>query len=326
MVNCHNELTVPQDESTRMCTPHMRVFLTGATGYVGSAVLDAVLRGGHEVSALVRHPKQAKRLQAREVNAIVGNLSAPDGYTDVAHGCDAIIHAAFESSAQGPSIDRLATTALLAAASRRAATGHAATFIYTSSAWVLGNSDQTVTEDAAPAPTPLMAWRPEHEMLVEAATTPNLRTAIVRPGIVYGGARGIVGDLLMDAANGLLRIVGDGKNHWACVYDRDLADVYALIVISANASGIYHVNDEGDEQVLDLVESIARYARTHADLRHMPIAEARTKMGPLADALALDQVMRSRRSRALGWTPTLRSIAGNVARLIEEHKSAEEAA
>ena len=55
----------------------------------------------------------------------------------------------------------------------------------------------------------------------------GLRTSVVRPGIVYGGARGIVSDLLKDALNGLVRVIGPGTNHWPCVYDRDLAELYA---------------------------------------------------------------------------------------------------
>jgi hypothetical protein len=62
------------------------------------------------------------------------------------------------------------------------------------------------------------------------------------------------------------------------------------------------------------------------DIRHVPLPEARTKMGPYADALALDQRVRSPRARALGWSPTLHSISGNVARLMEEFRARREAA
>jgi hypothetical protein len=62
------------------------------------------------------------------------------------------------------------------------------------------------------------------------------------------------------------------------------------------------------------------------DVRHVPIEEARKKMGPYADALALDQIVRSPRAHALGWSPTLRSVAGSVARLLEEFRTARAAA
>jgi hypothetical protein len=74
--------------------------------------------------------------------------------------------------------------------------------------------------------------------------------------------------------------------------------------------------------VNDIVEAIARHARTRPDVRHVPLTEARLKLGPYADAVALDQVVRSPRARAIGWAPSLHSITGNVARLTEEFRSA----
>jgi nucleoside-diphosphate-sugar epimerase len=154
----------------------------------------------------------------------------------------------------------------------------------------------------------------------------QVRTAIVRPGVVYGGARGIISDLLKNAKNGLVRVVGDGANHWPCVYDRDLADLYVRLAAHPTASGVFHANDEADERVRDIVEAIARHVRVQPDVRHVPMEEARAKMGQYADALALDQIVRSPRARALGWAPTLHSVAGNVAGLIEEFRSGQEAA
>jgi nucleoside-diphosphate-sugar epimerase len=131
----------------------------------------------------------------------------------------------------------------------------------------------------------------------------------------------MVGDIFKSATNGLVRVVGDGSNRWPLVYDHDLADLYAKLAVNQNASGIYHANDEGDERVNDIVAAISPYLPVRPDVRHVPIDEARTKMGPYADALALDQVVRSPRARALGWTPTLHSVAGNAARLLEEWRA-----
>ena len=304
----------------------MRIFLTGATGYVGSAVLDALVRGGHEVTALVRSRERARALLARGVQSVLGELAGPERYTGMAEDCDVIVHTAFEHSKQGADVDRQATEALLLAAGRRAARGNPVSVVYTSGVWVLGDTTQPADEDAPVAPTPLVAWRPAHEALVLGAASGALRTAVVRPGLVYGGSKGIIAGLLKDAANGLVRIIGDGRNRWLCVYDRDLADLYVRVAVSEAGHGIFHANDEADEQVVDIVEAIARQARTRPDVRHMPIQEARTKLGPVADALALDQTIRGRRAHDLGWVPTLRSVAGNVARLFEEYRTAPEAA
>jgi nucleoside-diphosphate-sugar epimerase len=289
-------------------------------------VLDALLRGGHEVMALVRDPEKAERVSRRGVRPITGELASPKYYADAAEGADVLIHTAFEHSKRGQKVDRQAIDALLNAAMRRAAAGKNAAFIYTSGVWVLGNTQGKAAEDAPLNPPALVAWRPEHERAVLDGGAGVVRTAVVRPGVVYGGARGIVGDLLKDAANGLVRVVGDGRNHWPCVYDRDLADLYLRLANNSEASGIFHANDEADERVDDIVEAIAHHAKTPADVRHVPIDEARSKMGPYADALALNQIVRSPRAKAIGWSPTLHSVAGNVARLFEEFRTAHEAA
>lgn len=305
----------------------MRTFLTGATGYIGSAVLDALLRGGHEVTALVRDPEKAERLTLRGVHAIVGDLSMPMTYATAAEASDSIIHTALESSKRGPAVDRQAIDTLLGAAIKRASKGLPAAFVYTSGVWVLGDTSGAAAEEATIRPTPLVAWRPEHEKVVlDAGRGRKLRTVVVRPGIVYGGTRGIIGDLLKDAANGLVRVIGDGKNHWACVYQRDLADLYLRLATRPEASGVFHANDEADERVEDIVDAVARHAKTQCDLRHVPIEEARAKMGPYADALALNQIVRSPKAMALGWAPSLHSVAGNVARLLEEYRAKREAA
>jgi nucleoside-diphosphate-sugar epimerase len=304
----------------------MRFFLTGATGYIGSAVLEASLRASHHVTALVRDPEKAEHVASRGASAVIGDLSRPASFAAAAEKCDVLIHTASDAKRRQV-IDRQAIDTLMAVAQRRADAGLPACVIYTSGVWVLGHTQGAAKEDAPLAPPAHVSWRPEHEALVlEGSSNGQVRTAVIRPGIVYGGARGIIGDLLKDARNGLLRVVGDGRNHWPCIYDRDLADVYVRVAATPGASGVFHVNDEADERVDDIVDSISRHVRTRIDIRHMPIEEARTKMGTYADALALDQIVRSPRARALGWSPTLHSVGGNVARLLEEFRTACEAA
>src|SRR5262245_1743239 len=196
----------------------MRIFLTGATGYIGSAVLDAALRGGHQVTALVRDPQKAEHVALRGVMPVIGDLSKPESYAAIAEQGDAIVHAAFEPSKRGQAIDRLAIETLCHAAGRRVDAALTAAVVYTSGVWILGDSQGEAREDAPVNPTPHVAWRPEHEeLVVERSRGGAVRTAIVRPGIVYGGARGIIADLLKNARNGLRRVVGDGRNHWPCV-------------------------------------------------------------------------------------------------------------
>jgi nucleoside-diphosphate-sugar epimerase len=304
----------------------MRIFLTGATGYIGSAVLDALVRGGHDVTALVRDNEKARRVAKRGGHPIIGNLADPASFRASADGQDGYVHAAFDTtSGRGPEINQAALETLITAA-RRPRTANAVTparrfLIYTSGVWVLGRSPEPADEGAPINPIALVAFRPAQEQFVLDAANHQLRTIVVRPGVVYGGGSGMVGDIFKSASNGLVRVVGDGNNHWPLIYDRDLADLYARIVANPDASGVYHANDEGDERVNDIVGAIRPYLPVKPDVRYVPIEEARSKMGPFADALALDQLVRSPRARALGWTPTLHSVAGSAARLLEEWRA-----
>lgn len=299
----------------------MHIFLTGGTGYVGAAVLDALVRAGHRVDALVRNKERAARVQARGARAVIGDLSDPKTYAETAALADGAIHTAFEYSPRGAEIDGTAVEALLGPV-----TGRERFVIYTSGIWVLGNQQAPADETAALEPAAIVAWRPAREQRVLAAAGHGLRTAVVRPGIVYGGSRGIVSDLLKDAANGLVRVIGPGTNHWPLVYDRDLGELYLRIAITASASGVFHANDEGDERVNDIVTAIADHVPVRPSVRRVPLPEASKKLGPVAEALALDQVVRSPRARAIGWNPSLHSVSGNAARLFEEWRRGKDAA
>jgi nucleoside-diphosphate-sugar epimerase len=296
----------------------MRVFLTGGTGYIGSAVLDALLRAGHRVTALVRDPEKAERLIARGAHAVVGELGTPKTYAAALENIEAVVHAAFEKSPRGVEKDSQAIETLLAALKRT--NGQSPTFIYTSGVWVIGSTTGPADEDAPIEPAEHVAWRPEHERRVLEAGQNGVRTIVVRPGVVYGGSRGIVSDLLKDALNGMMRVIGPGKNRWPTVYDRDLADLYVRLLQAPDARGVFHANDETDERVNDIVEAIAEHLTQRPDIRHMPLPEARRKLGPYADALAMDQRVRSPRAKELGWAPSLSSITANVPRLFEEFR------
>ena len=293
----------------------MRVFLTGGTGYIGSAVLDALVKSGHHVDALVRTSEGASRVQARGATPVLGDVMQPASWRDAAAAADGAIHAAVEYGARQIQFDATAIDTLL---SLPAKAGRL--LIYTSGIWVLGPAPSPVDETAPLNPIEMAAWRPAHEQRILAAASAGVRAVVIRPGIVYGGSRGIVGDLLKDAANSLVRVVGSGDNHWPLIYERDLGDLYARIVSTPTAEGVFHATDDGAETVNEIVAALADHAPTPPSIRHVPLPEARKKMGPYAEALALDQIVRSPRARALGWAPTLHSVAGNAARLFEEWK------
>jgi nucleoside-diphosphate-sugar epimerase len=297
----------------------MRVFLTGASGYIGTAVLDAFARAGHQVTGLVRNSEKAAEVAAMGGAPLTGDLHDPPSYRQAAEEHDVLIHAGFDGT-RPVETDRLAIETLVAAG-RAGGPGRPSVLIYTSGIWVLGTTRRPAAEDAPLNPAELVTYRPAHEQMVLSAAGDGLRTLVVRPGIVYGGSRGIVGDLFRHASDGVIRIIGTGENRWPAVYDRDLAELYLLLAQSEGASGVFHANDESDERVNDIVEAIVAHVSPAPDVRRVPLAEARAKLGPFASALALDQVLRSPRARALGWSPILKSIAGNAARLLGEWRA-----
>src|SRR5438045_2978631 len=121
----------------------MRIFLTGATGHIGAAVLDALVRGGHGVTALVRNKDRARHVAARGAYPVIGDLSHLESFRAAAEAQDGYVHAAFDArSGRGPAIDCAALEALLTVARRPRTAGSTAPskrfVIYTSGVWILG--------------------------------------------------------------------------------------------------------------------------------------------------------------------------------------------
>jgi nucleoside-diphosphate-sugar epimerase len=302
----------------------MHIFLTGATGYIGSAVLDAVIKGGHTVTAMARDKEKAEQLAAKGATPLVAELGLPKRYLAAVKAADAVVYCAYESSPRGVQLEKQTLETMLAAQQQASSTdGRMRAFIYTSGVWVLGRALRAADETAPLDPPPHVSWRPAHEDLVLSAFSATLRTVVVRPGIVYGGGRGIVADLIRDALNGLVRVVGPGKNRWPLIYDHDLGDLYVRILETPTAAGIFHANDEEDERVSDIVDAIAAQVPQKPDVRYMPMEEAHKKFGTYADALALDQKVRSPKARALGWAPTQPGVVSSVARLLEEFRNSQ---
>src|SRR5688572_27337062 len=143
----------------------MKIFLTGATGYIGSAVLDAALRANHQVTALVRTPQAADTLASRGVAPVLGDLTSVKSYRAAAESHDAYIHTAADSSPRRVDVDRKAIDTLLGLASARAKSSPVS-FVYTSGIYVLGSNAQPMDETAQPNPGQMVEWRLEHEQIV----------------------------------------------------------------------------------------------------------------------------------------------------------------
>jgi uncharacterized protein YbjT (DUF2867 family) len=92
----------------------MHIFLTGATGYIGSSVLETLMRSGHEVTALVRDPEKAEAIARRGVHPVIGDLGKAASPADAAERSDAIVHTALDGTPRGEKIDRQAVDTFLA--------------------------------------------------------------------------------------------------------------------------------------------------------------------------------------------------------------------
>jgi nucleoside-diphosphate-sugar epimerase len=259
----------------------MRVFLTGATGYLGGAVAIALRERGHEVAALVRPESDDKQLRERGVFIVAGDLGMLPELSATLAAYDVLVHAALSSA--GPvEHDRIAVETL---------TAQQGFFIFTSGVWVLGNSNGKVLDESTPVnPLPLVAWRPAHEKMALA----NGRGAVLRPGCVYGGKQSLLADWFAAADQRRpLKIVGEGNNRWAMVNLHDLADCY-LRLVEQRVTGIFHAVDDTRATLNECERAVAPSGK----IEHVP------GEGPLAAALMANQIVSSDATRRkLGWKP-----------------------
>src|SRR5205807_2265003 len=176
----------------------MRVFVTGATGYVGFAVATALRRAGHDVYGLTRAVAKTPQLARQEIRPVIGDIGDPKSYADTAEACSVLVHAAFESSASGVTKDKTAVDALIEAGRRGS---QPKTLIYTSGVWVHGDTGGKLVDETEPLhPIKLVAWRPPHEQMVLQAQV--VRGLVIRPGCVYGGRGGLPGRAAARAPGG----------------------------------------------------------------------------------------------------------------------------
>jgi nucleoside-diphosphate-sugar epimerase len=276
----------------------MRVFLTGATGYIGAAVTEKLIAAGHHVAGLARSEASARALERLGAEAARGGLEDPPVISAAARAADAVIHLAFAPSADAPRLDRLAVDTILSALA-----GSGKPFLYTSGVWVMGNTGGHVADEATPVnPTALVAWRPPHEQLVLNAK--GVRGIVIRPGMVYGRGGGLVGRLFRPDECGVVHYIGTGENRWSFIHVDDLADLYVL-ALQAPAGSLYFAV-AGPAVAISVVAQAAAHG---APVEGIPLEVARQSMGEVADALALDCMVSARKAMAeLGWKPGARPV------------------
>lgn len=280
----------------------MRVFMTGGTGFIGSAVVRELTAVGHEVTALSRAPDRDERLRRLGATPARGDLSDPEAWEGQAGAHEAIVHCAFFYGGDGPRTDAAVVEALLRAA---AGGGMPRVTVYTSGCWVLGDTGGEAADESAPIdrPAEVVAWRPAVEHRVLEAGKDGVGTAVIRPGVVYGGHGGLTRKLFESAEEeGAAAYVGTGENHWSMVHRGDLARLYRMVV-EAGGTGVFHGVDGHPVKVQAVARAASDAAGAGGAIRSLPLERAREGLGPAADALCLDQRLVARRSAELGWRP-----------------------
>ena len=282
----------------------MHVFLTGATGYLGAAVAGALRGAGHEVSGLARSPDAAAKLRSVGVRPVPAGLHDLPALAEAARAADGVIHAANTNDAEAGSADAAAVSAMLLALA-----GSGKPFVYTSGVWVYGDTGGAVVDEKTSLkPAPIAAWRPAVEEAVLGSVARGVRAIVIRPGLVYGRGGGIPAMLVRSAReSGTARFVGDGRNHWPVVDLDDLAALYVLALERAPAGTVLVAVTES-QPVADIARAASEGVGAGGRTTAWPLAEARQSLGPLADALALDQRASGARARTLGWQPRAAGI------------------
>lgn len=280
----------------------MRVFLTGATGFIGSAIIPKLKAAGHEVLGLARNDENAAKLEAAGVAVHRGDLAQPETLAAGAAACDATIHCAFihdfSQFVENIAIDRRAVEAMLAALE-----GSGKRFVLTSGVLMVDAGREATEEDAASRDGPGAA-RGATERVVEDFAARGVQTAIIRlPQVHDTERRGLVTYAIQTAREkGVSAYVGDGSNRWAAGHVDDVATLYRLVLEKGQAGARYHAVGESGVAMRDIAEAIGR--RLGVPAASIAPEQALEHFGFVGMFALRDAPVSSRRTRErLGWVP-----------------------
>ena len=309
----------------------MKVFVTGATGFIGSAVTEELMRAGHSVTALARSEAAAKALSAKGIQPFPGNITDMESLRSAAAAADGVIHLAFmHSPSQIPFWQRMGVffgglptgivgrfMKVAAEADRRAIDTFGAalgssgrplvtTFGTMGLSHVGFRAGKPATEEDEPDPLSSGFARAKTEENVEALASLGVRATIIRLApVVHGdGDTGLVPQLIGIARKkGHSGYIGDGQNRWPAVHRRDAARLFRLALEKGVAGTRYHAVAEEEIPFRSIAEAIGR--GLNIPVGSITAKEAAKQFSYFGAFAATDNPSSSNLTRnQLGWEPT----------------------
>jgi len=287
----------------------MKVLLTGASGYVGSATLEAFVAAGHDVIGITRSEAKAESIRRRGAVAKVGDVRDHAFLAAIAATVDGAIHLASPGDETSSQTEEIAVAAILEGLGKTDKP-----FVSTAGLWDHGSGDAIGEKTAFRAPQ-ITAWRPAITRRVLGAG--GVRSSVISPGLVYGR-----GDSLLHlVANAprvgeeeqSLLVVGGGQHHWGNVHVDDLANLYVLALEKAPA-GTYLIGANPDAPTArEIASAVSTAIGLQGRVEPEGVAATVNRLGVLGEALLLDQQVVSTGAEQLGWRPAQLSIIEHLA-------------
>ncbi|GAA1230970.1 nucleoside-diphosphate-sugar epimerase [Microbacterium phyllosphaerae] len=289
----------------------MKVFITGAGGFIGGSVARVLIDSGHTIRGLTRSEAGAEKLAEQGIEPLIGSLDDAKILADECRSADAVISAADADHADS------VTTML------RALEGSGKSFVHTSGSSVVGDdargeraTDSLFDEDTPFIVQPRKAARHAIDNAVLAASEGDVRSAVICPSLVYGTGRGsnpgsIQVPFLVEQAMkaGVVRVVGTGRNRWSTVHIDDLADLYRRVLLDAPA-GAFYFAENGESSFAEIGAAIADRLGL-GEVESWDADDAAEKWGPARAYFTYGSNSRVRAKRArreLRWAPDHGSV------------------
>lgn len=292
----------------------MRIFLTGATGYVGSVVAERLKNKGHKIVGLARNEEAEAKLNAKNIETVRGKLDDFDVLKNAARDADAVIHTAFshnfEDYNDAVKLDRevIKSFAEVLAQTNKP-------LIITSSSSVLGDTRSNEADEDYPfGENSSRKLRGESERDVLQLSSKGIRSIVLRlPLFVYGrsGSSFVPFVISQARAAGSANYVESGEQKVSAVHVEDAADLYALALETSTAKGLYNVAAES-VSMKEMNESAARLL----DIKAKSIREekAREQFGKMFEFLSINNRLDASKAKEnLGWSPnSYRTILDDI--------------